>query len=94
MADKFCYTASQEKDVKVKTVSWEIFEKCESSLVVKQLQQDASPITQDLIVIPCNTIHSEHWFLPAALPKKKVVIVLDSSAADFVKPTYGGLLCR
>ena len=84
---KLIQSASQEKDVKVKTVSWEIFEKCESSLVVKQLQQDASPITQDLIVIPCNTIHSEHWFLLAALPKKKVVIVLDSLAGDFVKPT-------
>ena len=37
-------------------------------------------------MIPCKTIHSEHWFLLAALPKK-VVIVLDSLAADFVKPT-------
>ena len=50
-----------------------------------------SPFTQDLIVVPCNTnpTHSEHWFLLAALPKKKIylVIVLDSLAGDIVKPT-------
>ena len=59
---KLIQSASQENDVKVKTVSWEIFEKCMSSLVAKHLiQQDESPFTQDLILIPYNTSHSEHW---------------------------------
>ena len=40
-----------------------------------------------MIVVPCNPTHSEHWFLLAALPKKKIVIVLDSLAGDIVKPT-------
>lgn len=80
-------SASHDKDVKVQTVPWEIFEKGKSSLVAKHLQQDnESPFTQDLILVPCNPIHSEHWFLLAVLPKKKSVIILDSKAADYVKP--------
>lgn len=84
---KLIQSASQEKDVKVKTLSWEIFEKGESSLVAKHLQQDESPFTQDLILIPCNPTNSTHWFLLAVLPKKKLVTVLESIAGDFVKPT-------
>ena len=37
--------------------------------------------------MPYNPTHSDHWFLLAALPKKKIVIVLDSLAGDIVKPT-------
>lgn len=63
------------------------FEKGESSLVAEHLQQGESPFMQDLILIPCNPTCSEHWFLLTVLPKKKLVIVQDSLAGDFVKPT-------
>ena len=84
---KLIQSASQEKGIKVKTLPWEIFNKCESSLVAKHLQKDEFPFIQDLIAVPYNPTHSDHWFLLAALPKKKIVIVLDSLAGDIVKPT-------
>jgi len=83
---KLIQSASEGKNVKVKTLSWEIFEKGQTLLVARCLQQDESPFIQDLILLPCNTTHSKHWFLIVVLPKK-MVIALDSAASDFVKPT-------
>ena len=84
---KLIQCASEGKNVKAKTLSWEIFEKGHTLLVARHLQQDESPFIQDLILLPCNTTHSKHWFLVVVLPKKKVVIALDSVPGDFVKPT-------
>lgn len=84
---KLIQSASEGKNVKVKPLSWEIFEKGQTLLVARHLQQDESPFIQDLILLPCNTTHSKHWFLVVVLPKKKMVIALDSVAGDFVKPT-------
>lgn len=84
---KLIQSASEGKNVKVKPLSWEIFEKGQTLLVARHLQQDESPFIQDLILLPCNPTHSKHWFLVVVLPKKKMVIALDSVAGDFVKPT-------
>lgn len=43
--------------------------------------------THDLVVIPCNKPHIEHWFLLVVLPKKKIAAVLDSKTGNFVKPS-------
>ncbi|EDO36624.1 predicted protein [Nematostella vectensis] len=45
-----------------------------------------SPLSYDLILVPCNTPNPNHWFLLAVLPHMKVVFVLDNRAVDYVKP--------
>lgn len=88
-------SASDDKGVKVKTLSWETFERGESSVSAEALTQDKeSPFMQDVILVPCNPIRSDHWFLLAVLPKKKLVLVLDSKAGDYVKPSSKKCLAK
>lgn len=68
---------------KVSVISWEIIEK----FVVKRiLAQNENLLNQDLILVPCNSTNSEHWYLLVVFPQIKVIAVLDSMARDYVKP--------
>lgn len=42
---------------------------------------------QDLLLVPCNPRGSQHWFLLVVVPKNHQILVLDSLAVEFVKPT-------
>ena len=42
---------------------------------------------QDIVLVPCNPRGSQHWFLLAVLPKVHEILVVDSLAGGFVKPT-------
>ena len=42
---------------------------------------------QFIVLIPCNPLGTQHWFLLAVLPKNHEILVLDSLAGGFVKPT-------
>ena len=66
----------------VTVLSWEIFEK----FVTKKLLSDENLLKQDIILVPCNTAQTEHWFLLVVLPQEKLMTVLDSMASTFIKP--------
>ena len=71
--------ACEEKNVVVKTVSWEVFQRCKSCQVGQHLEKDEDTISLcDLILRPCNQPEVELWFLLAIFPKTKMVVVLDS----------------
>ena len=42
---------------------------------------------QDIVLVPCNPGQSKHWFLLVALPEEKQILVLDSKAGSFTKPS-------
>ena len=42
----------------------------------------------NLILVPCNEVGSNHWFLLCVYPKVQHVVVLDSAAGEFIKPTH------
>lgn len=84
---------TSEMNVKVLTLSWEIFEKGKPNALAKSLKKEY-PFDQDLILIPCNEVHSKHWFLLAVLPKEKLAMVLDSRAGDYVKPPTNRALSK
>ena len=42
---------------------------------------------QDIVLVPCKPGLSKHWFLLLVLPKEKQILVLDSKAASFTKPS-------
>lgn len=81
-------STSISKGVKVEILEWEVFEKGFSKGAVKELLKGKAPLMeQDCILIPCNSGRSEHWFLLAVLPKEKQMLVLDSMAGSFTKPS-------
>ena len=54
----------------------------------KRIVEDAEELLlQDAVMVSCNEPKYEHWTLLAVLPKKKLVLYLDSLAADVVTPT-------
>ena len=75
--------ACADKGVAVKAIKWEIFEKGKIATLVKEI--DLSHL--EIIFIPCNPIQSDHWYLMAVLPQRKLVLALDSLAANILKPT-------
>ena len=44
-------------------------------------------LEQDIFLVPCNSQRSKHWFLLTLLPKEQEILVLDSMAGAFVKPS-------
>lgn len=71
----------------VETLSWETFEKGVGSVsAITFLKGKSSLLHQDAVLIPCNDSQSEHWTLLVVLPKKKLILYLDSLAADIIKP--------
>ncbi|CAB4041133.1 Sentrin-specific protease 2 [Paramuricea clavata] len=91
---KLVKSACIERGDNVQTITWEIFEKASINQVAKAMKKDCDfPLmSQDLLLIPCNPEQSKHWFLLAVLPNKKLIIVLDSLAGSFIKPTVEKLL--
>jgi hypothetical protein len=63
---------------------WEQFEK--SSISKRQPSAKRKLLEQDVIIVPCCPVSSEHWFLLVVLPKEKLMIALDSLAGKCVKP--------
>jgi len=77
-------------DLKVEVLSWEEFERSVGSTrpIDTILQGKEKLLEQDLILIPCNTQGSLHWFLLVVYPKQQSIVVYDSLAGSCVKPTW------
>ena len=74
--------------MKVELFGWESFEKGFSQGPLQELVKGkAHLMEQDVMLVPCNPGQSKHWFLLAVLPREKKIIVLDSKAGSFTKPT-------
>jgi len=73
---------------KVECIGWECFEKAVGRQPAKDvLTRNAPLLQQDIVLVPCNSGNSRHWFLLALLPKQFQILVLDSTAGSFIKPT-------
>ena len=55
--------------------------------VQEYLKGKAPLMGQDIVLVPCTPGLSKHWFLLVVLPKEKQILVLDSKAASFTKPS-------
>lgn len=72
----------------IEYLGWERFEKAVGRSPARDvLRGKAPPMQQDLLLVPCNPRGSQHWFLLVVVPKKHQILVLDSLAGEFVKPT-------
>ena len=81
-------TASRSKGLNIETLGWEAFEKGFGNKPMKDLLKGKALLTeQDAVLVPCNPGLSKHWFLLVVLPKEKRVLVLDSKAGSFTKPS-------
>ena len=79
---------SHSKGLKIETLGWEAFEKGFGNKPMKDLLKGKALLTeQDAVLVPCNPGLSKHWFLLVVLPKEKRVLVLDSKAGSFTKPS-------
>lgn len=73
---------------KVDYIQWERFEKAVGRIPARDVLRGKAPLMQqDVVLVPCNPQGSQHWFLLAVLPKGHQILVLDSLAGQFVKPT-------
>lgn len=80
---------------KVDSIGWERFEKSAGRQPAKDvLRGKAALLEQDVVLVPCNSQESKHWFLLTLLPKKKEIVVLDSMAGAFVKPSAKGAISK
>ena len=94
VVDSYLKLISMESSMKgLSTVSlkWERFEKnvgkeCARD-VFKRKDGKASFLEHDLILTPCNEPGSKHWFLLVIKPKEKQMLVLDTLAGSFIKPS-------
>lgn len=72
---------------KVECIGWERFEKAVERQPAKDVLKRSAPLMQqDIVLLPCNSEHSQHWFLLALMPKQFQILVLDSMAGNFIKP--------
>ena len=72
----------------IEYLGWERFDKEVGRSPARDvLRGKAPPMHQDLLLVPCNPRGSQHWFLLTVVPKKHQILVLDSLAGEFVKPT-------
>ena len=86
----FDLTAKQDalQGSKVECIGWECFEKAVGRQPPKDVITHNAPLLQqDIVIVPCNSENSQHWFLLALLPKQFQILVLDSTAGNFIKPT-------
>ena len=73
---------------KVEYLGWERFERAVGRKPAQEILYDKAPLMQqDIVLVPCNPLGTQHWFLLAVLPKDHEILVLDSLAGGFVKPT-------
>ena len=74
-------------NLKVEVLSWEEFQRSVGTRPIDTiLQGQKKLLEQDLILIPCNTQGSLHWFLLVVYPKQQSIVVLDSR--------FGWILCK
>lgn len=72
----------------VEWLGWECFEKAVGRQPAAEILKRKAPLlAQDIILVPCNPGQSKHWFLIAVLPKQHQILVLDSLAGAFIKPS-------
>ena len=74
--------------LKTECIGWECFEKAVGRRPAKDILACNAPLLQqDIVLVPCNSENSQHWFLLALLPKQFQILVLDTLAGNFIKPT-------
>ena len=44
-------------------------------------------MTKDYLLVPCNPMNTRHWFLLAAFPKQKQIVIMDRLQGSSVNPT-------
>lgn len=74
---------AKRNNTRVTVFQWEIFQK----FVTKKLLSYKALLQQNIILVPCNTAQTEHWFLVVVFPQEKLMAVLDSMACASVKST-------
>ena len=75
----------------VEWLGWECFEKAVGRQPAKEVLKRKAPLLQqEFVLVPCNPAQCKHWFLMAILPKQHQILVLDSLAGTFIKPTAQG----
>ena len=77
--------------MKAESLEWEEFE---TKPVKEVLKSKAAILEQDVVMVPCNSGHSEHWFLLVLLPREKKIVALDSKAGAFTKPTVESAITK
>ena len=76
-------------NLKIEVLSWEEFQRSVGTRLIDTILQGKKKLLeQDLILTPCNTQGSLHWFLLVVYPKHQSIVVLDSLAESCVKPTW------
>ena len=86
---KLIASSSASKGIKVETFGWEEFEKWEGSEEhrSKLIGKKTALMEQDFVLVPVNPSNSQHWVLLVVVPKKREILVLDSLATTFTKPS-------
>ena len=65
-----------------------VLKKLGSRQPAKDVVRGKAPLLeQDVVLVPCNLQEGKHWFLLALFSKEKEILVLDSMAGVFVKPS-------
>ena len=72
----------------VTAIKWERFEKSSGRKLGGELLKKGNVFDYNLIFVPCNEVGNNHWFLLCVYPKMQHVVVLDSAAGNFIKPTH------
>lgn len=81
-------SAAQNTTKCVEVFTWEEFAKIVGKKPASTIAQKKEKITQvDIILVPCNSPESKHWFLLAVFPKFRRIVTLDSMSSATVKPT-------
>ena len=70
------------------TIKWERFEKSSDKKLGGELLKKGKVSDYNLILVPCNEVGNNHWFLLCVYPKVQHVVVLDSAAGEFIKPAH------
>ena len=74
--------------MRVEWIGWEVFEKAVGQQPANiVLKRKAPLLKQDIVLVPCNPGQSKHWFLLVLQPQKCQILVLDSLAGRYIKPT-------
>ena len=88
-------TTSLSKGLNIEILGWEAYEKGFGKSPIQDLLKGKSPLMeQDVVLVPCNPGQSKHWFLLVVLPKEKQVLVLDSKAGSFTKPSTENAIAK
>ena len=81
-----CEVACADKGAGIKLVKWEIFEMGKIEAIAKE-SEPSDLLTQEITLTLCNPVRSDHRYLMAVLPQRKLVIALESLVVEILKPT-------